>query len=94
MLLGHLHAEASPGRATHAAKQAAGKLLNRLKCPAFSPLDLHNGFPNTVRVGTLRLHSAGNSTGHMPQEGCKLPVTTWIARRECTRHIQSVHHRC
>lgn len=56
VLAGHLHAEGSPGRATDASKQAAGKLLDRLKCLAFSPLDLHNGFPNTVRVRLLCLH--------------------------------------
>ena len=57
VLAGHLHAGASPGRAGEAAKQAAGKLLDRLKCPAFSPLDLHNGFPNAVGVGSLPAHT-------------------------------------
>ena len=56
MLAGHLHAEASPGRASDAAKQAASNVLDRLKCPVFSPLDLHNGFPNTVKVTALRPH--------------------------------------
>ncbi|CAL5222557.1 g4938 [Coccomyxa viridis] len=49
MLAGPLHADGSPGRATEAAKEAAGKLLERIKCPAFSPLDLRNGFPSTIK---------------------------------------------
>ena len=54
MLAGPLHADGSPGRATEAAKEAAGKLLERIKCPAFSPLDLRNGFPSTIKVkGTI-----------------------------------------
>ena len=56
MLAGPLHADSSPGRATEAAKAAAGKLLERVKCPAFSPLDLHNGFPSTVKVMALWPH--------------------------------------
>ena len=57
VLAGHLHAEASPGRASDAAKQAASRVLDRLKCPVFSPLDLHNGFPNAVKVITLHPHT-------------------------------------
>ena len=47
-------AESSPGRASDAAKQAACRLLGRLKCPAFSALELHNGFPNTVKARQTR----------------------------------------
>lgn len=43
-------AESSPGRASDAAKRAACRLLGRLKCPAFSALELHNGFPNTIKA--------------------------------------------
>ena len=50
LLAGNLQVEASPGRAGDAAKQAAQKLLGHLKCRAFSPMDLHNDFPNLLRV--------------------------------------------
>ena len=68
MLAGPLHADSAPGRATQAAKEAAGKLLDRVKCPAFSPLDLHNGFPNTVKVT-----SASNRRSVLHVSGCTRP---------------------
>jgi hypothetical protein len=56
-------AESSPGRASDAAKQAACRLLGRLKCPAFSALELHNGFPNTLKAR----HSAARPQPHLMQ---------------------------
>ena len=53
LLAGSLQVEASPGRAGDAAKQAAQKLLGHLKCRTFSPMDLHNDFPNLLRVSAL-----------------------------------------
>ena len=57
MLAGNLHADSSPGRAGNAAKEAAQKLLERLKCPAFTPMNIHNGFPSTIRVSALRYNA-------------------------------------
>jgi hypothetical protein len=62
--------ESSPGRASDAAKQAACRLIGRLKCPAFSTLELHNGFPSTLKVR----HSAGLLQPHL--------MPAWIGNQE------------
>lgn len=64
MLASILHAESSPGRASEEEKQAAQKLLGTLKCPAFSPMDLHNGFPSMVKVGRTHVCSRAEPTLH------------------------------
>ena len=53
LLAGNLQVEGGPGKASDAAKQTAQKLLGLLKCFKFSPMDLHNEFPNLLRVSVL-----------------------------------------
>ena len=74
LLAGNLQVEAGPGRAGDAAKQAAQKLLGHLKCRAFSPMDLHNDFPNLLRVSAF---SSTHSMADMllpPLSSCGRPT--------------------
>ena len=86
LLAGNLQVEASPGRAGDAAKQGAQKLLGHLKCYAFSPMDLHNDFPNLLRVSAF---SSTQSTAYMlpqPLSSCKSLTAilhTWMLKGPC-----------